>query len=96
MWAHECYRVWYDRLIMDADREMFMNFMKNGIKEFADFKEEAIFEEPLIYTSYVAMCQGHEASYLPVAEMSALKNTLEAKMEEYNEVVAKMDLVLFD
>ena len=42
------------------------------------------------------MCQGHEASYLPVAEMAALKSTLEAKLEEYNEVIAKMDLVLFD
>lgn len=46
-----------------------MNFMRVGIKEFTDFKEEAIFEEPLLYTSFVAMCQGHEATYLPVAEM---------------------------
>lgn len=73
-----------------------MNFMKVGCKEFTDIKEEAVFEEPLIYTSFVAMCQGHEPTYLPVAEMSALKNVLEAKLEEYNEVVAKMDLVLFD
>jgi dynein heavy chain len=28
--------------------------------------------------------------------MVALKGTLEAKLEEYNEVVARMDLVLFD
>lgn len=73
-----------------------MGFMRNSIKEFGDFKEEAIFEEPLLYTSYVAMCQGHEATYLPVKEMADLKVTLEAKLEEYNEVVARMDLVLFD
>jgi dynein heavy chain len=42
------------------------------------------------------MCQGHEPTYLPVAEMAQLKTTLEAKLEEYNEVVARMDLVLFD
>jgi dynein heavy chain len=42
------------------------------------------------------MCQGHEATYLPVADMLTLKGTLEAKLEEYNEVVARMDLVLFD
>jgi len=55
MWAHECHRVWHDRLIFDADREAYMGFLRNGIKEFGDFKEEAIFEEPLLYTSYVAM-----------------------------------------
>lgn len=96
MWAHECHRVWHDRLIFDADREAYMNFMKIGIKEFTDFKEEAIFEEPLIYTSFDAMCKGHEPTYLPIPEMSALKNVLEAKLEEYNDIVAKMDLVLFD
>jgi dynein heavy chain len=96
MWAHECHRVWHDRLIFDADRDAYMNFMRAGLKEFPDFKEEAVFEEPLIYTSFVAMCQGHEATYLPVAEMSALKGVLEGKLEEYNEVVARMDLVLFD
>jgi len=88
MWAHECHRTWHDRLIFDIDREAYMNFMRNGIKEFGDFKEEQIFEEPLLYTSYVAMCGGHEATYLPVTEMVALKGTLEAKLEEYNEVVA--------
>lgn len=96
MWAHECHRVWHDRLIFDADREAYMNFMRVGIKEFTDFKEEAIFEEPLIYTSFDAMCKGHEPTYLPIPEMAALKNVLEAKLEEYNDIVAKMDLVLFD
>lgn len=88
--------MWHDRLIFDADREAYMNFMRAGIKEFQDMKEEAIFEEPLLYTSYVAMCNGHEATYLPVPEMPQLKNVLEAKLEEYNEMIARMDLVLFD
>jgi len=66
MWAHECHRVWLDRLIFPEDREAYMNYMKNGIKEFNDLKEEAIFEEPLIYTSYVSACSGHEATYLPI------------------------------
>jgi hypothetical protein len=43
MWAHECYRVFYDRLITEEDRESFMGFMKAGMKEF-DAKEEAILE----------------------------------------------------
>jgi dynein heavy chain len=96
LWAHECHRVWQDRLIFEEDREAYMNFMRAAIKEFGEVKEEAIFEEPLLYTSYVASCGGHEAALLPVTSMEALKEVLEAKLEEYNEQVASMNLVLFD
>ena len=34
------------------------------------------------------MCKGHELNYQPIADMDELKNTLEKKMEEYNESVA--------
>ena len=70
--------------------------MANGLKEFSDFKPEDIHEEPLIYTSYVAACEGHEPSYMPIKGMDHLKGILEAKLEEYNEQVASMNLVLFD
>jgi len=96
MWAHECHRVWLDRLIFDADRELYMNLMRTALKEFPDVKEEAVFETPLLYTSYVAACEGGEPNYLPVADMQRLKGVLEAKLEEYNEQVASMNLVLFD
>ena len=96
LWAHECHRVWLDRLIFPEDREAYMAYMRAALKEFPDVKEEAVFEEPLLFTSYVASCEGHEPSYLPVADMSKLKAVLEAKLEEYNEQVASMNLVLFD
>jgi hypothetical protein len=97
LWAHECHRVWLDRLLFDEDREAYMGFMKNAIKEFGEnANEEAIFAEPLLYTSYVAACKGHEAALLPVKAMDDLKQVLEAKLEEYNEQVASMNLVLFD
>lgn len=96
LWAHECHRVWRDRLIFEEDCEAYMNYMRTAIKEFGDMKEEAIFEEPLLYTSYVTACEGHEAAYLPITGMAHLKEVLEAKLEEYNEAVASMNLVLFD
>jgi hypothetical protein len=37
-------RIFYDRLIFDEDREMFMNFLRVGMKEFSEFKEEVILE----------------------------------------------------
>jgi dynein heavy chain len=90
-------RVWHDRLIFDEDREAFMGYMNNALKEFGDLgKPETVFEEPLLYTSYVAACEGHEASYLPIKGMDHLKQILEAKLEEYNEAIASMNLVLFN
>jgi len=88
--------VWQDRLIYEEDRDVYMTYMKTAIKEFGDMKEEAIFEEPLLFTSYVTACEGHEAAYLPIKGMEHLKEVLEAKLEEYNEAVASMNLVLFD
>jgi dynein heavy chain len=96
MWAHECHRVWLDRLLFPEDVSAYMNFMRNGLKELVEFKEELVFEEPLIYTSFIAMCKGHEASYKPIEDMEELRNTLESKLAEYNEAISTMDLVLFD
>ena len=71
-----------------------MNYMNAACKEFTEMKPETIFEEPLLYTSYVAVCEGHESAYLPTKGMDHLKGVLEAKLEEYNESVANMNLVL--
>ena len=54
MWAHECHRVWRDRFIDEEDDKTYMVYMMNAIKEFSDVKPEEIFEEPLLYTSFVA------------------------------------------
>jgi len=43
MWAHECHRVWLDRLLFDDDVNAYMGYMRNGLKELADFKEEVVF-----------------------------------------------------
>ena len=96
MWAHECHRVWLDRLLFDEDINLYMNYMRNGLKELVDFKEETVFAQPLIYTSFIAMCKGHEGSYKPIEEMSELSEVLEMKLQEYNEAIATMDLVLFN
>jgi dynein heavy chain len=103
MWAHECHRTWLDRLIKPEDVKAYDGFVKEGIRAFGDIKEDDILAEPLIFTSYVASCEGHDPTYLDImakqtADKTAiehLKEILEAKLEEYNEQIAKMDLVLF-
>lgn len=84
MWAHECMRIFHDRLIFEEDRDVFMNFLRAGMKEF-EFKEELILEEPLIYTSFVSAAEGHDKSYLGVREIPQLKKVLENKLAEYND-----------
>jgi dynein heavy chain len=95
MWAHECHRVWQDRLIKPEDHVSYLNFMKLGCKEFGDIKEDDILEEPNIYTSFVAQCEGHDATYMEIKGLEHLKEVLESKLEEYNEQVQSMNLVLF-
>lgn len=77
-------RVFYDRLILEEDRETFMAFLKTAMREF-EFKEELLLEQPLIYTSFVSAAEGHEKAYLPIKDMAHLKNVLENKLAEYNE-----------
>jgi hypothetical protein len=38
-----------------------------------------------MYTSFVAVCEGHETAYLPIKGMDHLKGVLEGKLEEYND-----------
>ena len=85
LWAHECHRVWRDRLVLDEDREAYLALVKAAIKEQFEFKEEDVLEEPIHYTSYVAKHEGHDLSYLPIKSMEHLKGVLESKLEEYNE-----------
>jgi dynein heavy chain len=85
LWAHECMRVFDDRLIFQEDKDMFMIFMRNGMKEFPEFKEEVVMESPLIYTSFVSACEGHDKAYFPIKDMGHLKGILENKLAEYNE-----------
>lgn len=70
--------------------------MTNATKEFGDMKADDIFEEPIIYTSFVAACEGHASTHLPIKSMEHLKGVLEGKLEEYNENIASMNLVLFN
>lgn len=96
LWAHECHRTWLDRLLFPEDVEAYMIMMRNGLKSFpSDIKEELIFEEPLIFTSFVSACKGHEATYMSIKDMDDLRTVLETKMAEYNENVGSLDLVLF-
>jgi dynein heavy chain len=51
-------------------------------------------EEPIIFTSFISEHQGQDPLYLE-SSVDVLKKVLDEKMEEYNEIKARMNLVLF-
>ena len=96
LWAHECNRVWQDRLIMPEDHEQYYKTLVASQKEnFVDFQEAQIFGEPLIFTSFVDQINGHDATYRAIIDSDELKKALEKKLHQYNEEIASMELVLF-
>lgn len=94
LWLHECHRVWYDRLITPEDRDKYMEYVMQGMKQFEQ-KPEVILEEPNIFTAFVSACEGHDKTYIPIREIDQLKKVLEDKLAEYSENVSQMNLVLF-
>jgi dynein heavy chain, axonemal len=68
LWLHELTRVFDDRLIDQADKALFMSYVKNGIKKFSDLKEDDVLAAPNIYTSFVTACKGHDKALMPVAD----------------------------
>jgi len=81
LWAHECHRVWRDRLISAEDIEQYSKTMAGAMKGAllnGDIDEKVIFAEPLIYTSFIDACKGHEASYRGIKDVEELSDVLHA------------------
>jgi len=47
-------------------------------ENFCDFQETEIFEEPLIFTSFIDSSKGHDPSYRAAKDFNELKDCLEA------------------
>jgi dynein heavy chain len=92
LWLHEVKRVFEDRFINQADTDLFRTFVREAvIKSFGEINEkENPFEEPLLFTSFM------NDAYLPVKDMVELRRVLKDRLDEYNELKAQMNLVLFD
>jgi dynein heavy chain len=107
LWAHECLRVFQDRLISVADRDDFQAMVAGVIKE--KFKKEwktLVKVEPLLFGSYVPLCfPGGDTSKKPYADVycelydrEKLKKVTEEQLADYNSFnhAKKMNLVLFN
>ena len=107
LWAHECQRVFSDRLISQEDRDQFMDMLKQKIKErFKKDYDKIVEVKPLLFASFVPTlyAEGDVDKKKPLGDVYC-ELTDRAKMEkkcdtalaEFNTVnrSKKMDLVLF-
>lgn len=71
---------------------MFRSILKDAIsKTIGDFQEkDSPFIDPIIFTSFMG------EFYAPIDDIVELRRVMKEKLDEYNDVKAQMNLVLFD
>ena len=103
LWAHECKRVFEDRLINYQDREYFENLLKESTKTY--FKrewEDVVTVEPLMFGSFIPMISREEGKpkipdlYCELSDHDLLREKMDEFLDYYNQTNStKMNLVLF-
>ena len=103
LWAHECRRVFEDRLIHKDDIAMFKEKLKIAYGTLGSqlpydkeaYRNEMISDEN-IFTSFISLWEAMDDKfYLPIRNIAQLSKCLTEKLGEYNESNSQMNLVLF-
>jgi dynein heavy chain len=108
LWIHEIYRVFYDRLIDEGDREIFFNLVKTVASDIMKVDMTKLLEHlkqpneklsdfhirSLIFGDY-AKAEG-EKIYDEITDLEELSKVMEGYLEEYNAISkVPMNLVMF-
>ncbi|KAG2383359.1 hypothetical protein C9374_004696 [Naegleria lovaniensis] len=106
IWAHEAIRVFHDRLVNDQDREAFFQILDKELQvgEIKYIMEETTFDyRSTLYTALTdETCEKFKEVTLNkstdpnITDIGKLHSILASKLEAYNEIHSKMDLVLFN
>ncbi|PVD24893.1 hypothetical protein C0Q70_15383 [Pomacea canaliculata] len=109
MWIHEVYRVFYDRLVDDSDRETFFRIVKTKVEMHFKEKLNNLFSHivdasrlivdddirSLIFGDYLKKKED-EKLYDEIQNLDELREVVEHYLAEYNMMSkAPMDLVMF-
>ncbi|KAJ3342024.1 Dynein heavy chain 7, axonemal [Gonapodya sp. JEL0774] len=110
LWVHEAYRVFYDRLIDDKDRDWFFNEIKGVVPRYfqanfdetfkaldanADGKVEDDDLRSCIFGDYIAPNAANKL-YDEVESVLGVSDVIKGKLDEYNQISkAPMNLVIF-
>ena len=83
LWLHECYRIFGDKMVSEADVAHFQEILVDVSKKyFEDYDSSTLHAKPLIYAAFG---DGEERPYKPYAQYSTLKTAISEKLDEYNE-----------
>uniref|UniRef100_F7AU91 AAA+ ATPase domain-containing protein n=1 Tax=Ciona intestinalis TaxID=7719 RepID=F7AU91_CIOIN len=94
LWLHEASRVYRDKLIDDKDMKSFDDLSMDICKKyFEDLDEAAVRPDPHIYCHFATGIG--EPKYFSIPTWDALNRLLVEALENYNEMNAVMNLVLF-
>jgi len=106
LWAHECLRVFHDRLLSEEDRDKFIDLLKIQMKE--SFKKEwknLVQVEPLVFGSFVPTVfpdndttkKPYIDIYCELTDRVKMVKICEDSLVDFNVMNRnkKMDLVLF-
>ena len=95
LYVHEAERVYGDKLVSSDDIDSFQKIFRDTVKKnFSDIDEENCFRRPLIYTHFSTGIG--DPKYMPIENWPQLTRLLTDALDNYNEVNATMNLVLFE
>ncbi|ETE67846.1 Dynein heavy chain 9, axonemal, partial [Ophiophagus hannah] len=96
LYLHESNRVYRDKMVDDKDLIVFDKMQVEAVKKFYDDIEESL-EQTRKMNIYCHFAKGvGEPKYMPVQNWESLSQILVEALENYNEVNAAMNLVLFE
>ncbi|XP_074640231.1 dynein axonemal heavy chain 10-like [Tubulanus polymorphus] len=97
VWRNECIRVISDRLIINEDKVVVAEHMKNLLTESGTKGLDYILREPSLFGDYrTALDESEPRLYEDIQDYEAAKALFQEILEEYNERYTAMNLVLFD
>ncbi|XP_061390860.1 dynein beta chain, ciliary isoform X1 [Musca vetustissima] len=95
LWQHETQRVYADKLTDEKDIDSFTKMQHDIVKKsFEEIDESVIFDKPNIYCHFAGGIG--EPKYMPIPAWTELHKLLQEAMSSYNDLVAAMNLVLFE
>ncbi|KAL1129229.1 hypothetical protein AAG570_013758 [Ranatra chinensis] len=95
LYMHEASRVYGDKMVDSKDQETFRKILVECVKKvFTEMPESEYMSLPLLYCHFVEGIG--DPKYLPMPSWVNLQKILQDTMSQYNDLVANMNLVLFE